>query len=64
MQFNDANWSELGSFSAAEGDNVVEVTLTQTMIDWLTGAQSDGWSNSAFIIQGSDLTITKITLVP
>lgn len=64
MQFNDANWSELGSFSAAEGDNMVEVTLTQTMIDWLTGAQSDGWSNSAFIIQGSDMTITKITLIP
>ena len=64
MQFNDANWSELGVFTAAEGDNVVEVTLTQTMIDWLTGAQSDGWSNSAFIIQGSGLTITKITLVP
>lgn len=64
LQFNDANWSEQGTFTAAEGDKVVEVTLTQTMIDWLTGAQSDGWSNSAFIIQGSGLTITKITLVP
>lgn len=64
MQFNDANWSEQGTFTAAEGDKVVEVVLTQTMIDWLTGAQSDGWSNSAFIIQGSGLTITKITLVP
>lgn len=64
MQFNDANWSAFDTFTVAEGDNVLEVTLTQTMIDWLTGAQSDGWSNSAFIIQGSDMTITKITLVP
>ena len=64
MQFNDANWSELGTFTAAEGDDVLEVTLSQTMIDWMSGAQSDGWSNTAFIIQGSGMTITKITLVP
>ena len=65
LQFNDANWSDqFGYHNAAEGDKVVEVALTQTMIDWITGAQSDGWSNTAFLIQGSGMTITKITLVP
>ena len=65
LQFNDANWSDqFGTHEVAEGGDVLEVTLTQTMIDWMTGAQSDGWSATAFIIQGSGMVITKVTLVP
>lgn len=65
MQFNDANWSDqFGYWNSADGDEFVEVPLTQTMIDWMTGAQSDGWSKTAFIIQGSGMTITSIKLVP
>lgn len=56
--------TSFGYYNSAEGDEYVEIALTQTMIDWMTGAQSDGWSNTAFLIQGSDMTITKITLIP
>lgn len=65
MQFNDANWSDqFGYWNSADGDEFVEVPITQTMIDWMTGAQSDGWSSTAFIIQGSGMTITSIKLIP
>ncbi len=65
LQFNDANWSDqFGYWNAADGDEFVEVPLTQTMIDWMTGAQNDGWSKTAFIIQGSGMTITSVKLLP
>ena len=64
MQFGDANWKVFDYFNSADGDEFVEVPLTQTMIDWMTGAQNDGWSKTAFIIQGDKMTITSIKLLP
>lgn len=65
LQFNDYGWSDrFGYWNSEDGQDVVEVTLSQDMIDCLTGAQSDGWSQTAYIIQGSGMTITKVTLVP
>jgi hypothetical protein len=64
-QINDPGWGALTYAADWSGtEDVIEVTLTQAMIDCLTGAKSDGWSSTAFIIQGQGYTITKITLVP
>lgn len=66
-QFNDANWSSLSGYDLNDwngGAEVLEAPLTQEAIDCITGARADGWSETAFIIQGSGLQVTKITLVP
>ena len=34
------------------------------MMDCVTGATTDGWSDTAFIIQGDGMTITKIVVLP
>lgn len=65
LQFNNANWSAFNTY--ADWDNAlsaIEVVLSQDMIDWITGAQSDGWSNSCFIVQGDGFTISKVTIKP
>ena len=65
LQFNDFSWSDrFGYYNSADGDEFVEVALTQDMIDCITGVQSDTWSKTAFIIQGSGMTITSVKLVP
>ncbi|MDO4158832.1 MAG: polygalacturonase [Prevotellaceae bacterium] len=64
-QINDGNWSSFTTLSDWSGGvEVLEMELTQDMIDWITGAKTDGWSNTAFIIQGDGMTVQKITLVP
>lgn len=64
-QINDANWSSFYILSDWVGDqDVLQDYLTQDMIDWLLGTQTDGWSNTAWIIQGDGLTVSKITLLP
>lgn len=64
-QINDPNWSSLTTVADWNGDvDVLELTLTQDIIDCFTGTKSDGWSNTALIIQGDGITISKITLEP
>lgn len=65
IQFNDYGWNDRFGYPAPDQTtNILEVILTQDMIDCITGAQSDGWSETAFIIQGQAMTVTKVTLVP
>ena len=65
IQFNDYGWNDRFGYPAPDrATNLIEVTLTQDMVDCITGAQSDGWSQTAFLIQGQDMTITKVMLVP
>lgn len=65
IQFNDPNWSSLTTVADWNGtESSLEIVLTQDMIDWITGAKTDGWSNTCFIVQGDGLTISKITLIP
>lgn len=65
LQLNDANW---GTYQTVEDWNnektIIEFVLTQDMLDWITGAQNDGWSNTAFIVQGNGCNITKVTVLP
>lgn len=64
-QINDPNWGPLDCPNDWNGDlDKFEIVLTQGMIDCITGATSDGWSETAFILQGQDLTVTKIGLLP
>ena len=63
VQINNANWTALTTAADWDGSvDVLEVILTQDLIDCFTGAVSDGWSNTALILQGDGLTVQKITL--
>ncbi len=66
LQINDPNWSAwttLAEWSdASEKD--MELVLTQDMIDYLVGTKSDGWSNTAIIVQGDGFVISGVTLIP
>ena len=66
LQINNGNW---GSWTTlADWDNAddkkMELVLTQDMIDWLKGTQSDGWSSTGMIIQGDGMTLKKVTILP
>ncbi len=67
IQWNDPNW---GSFSGVECNDwdgsaeTIEVPVTEDMLKCIKGETQDGWSNTAIILQGDGLTVTKIILVP
>ncbi len=66
LQINNGNWSSWTTI--ADWDNAeekkMELVLTQDMIDWLKGTQSDGWSSTGMIIQGDGMTLRKVTILP
>lgn len=68
IQLNDANWSNPiadGELNDWNGDKeVIEAVFTEKMMKCVTGETSDGWSETAFIIQGDGLKLTKITVLP
>ena len=64
-QINNPNWGAITTVADWEGNtDVLEVVLTQDLIDCFTGVSSDGWSETALIIQGDGLTVSKITILP
>lgn len=64
-QVNDPNWGAFDTPADWGGNlDALEMVFTQAMIDCITGATSDGWSETAFILQGDGLTITKIGILP
>ncbi len=63
-QINDANWNQLTTAADWNGNtSVISVTMTQAMINAITSSLSSS-SHVAFVIQGSGLTISKITITP
>jgi hypothetical protein len=42
----------------------LETVFTEQMMKCVTGEIADGWSETAFIIQGDGLVIKKITILP
>ena len=63
IQVNNPNWQSFTSVSDWEGSlEVLELVLTQDIIDCFTGVTSDGWSETALILQGDGLTVSKITI--
>ena len=66
LQINNGNWGSWTTIADWEnaGDKKMELVLTQDMIDWLKGTQTDGWSSTGMIIQGDGMTIKKVTILP
>lgn len=66
LQINNGNWGSWTTIADWENadDKKMELVLTQDMIDWLKGTQSDGWSSTGMIIQGDGMTIKKVTILP
>lgn len=66
IQWNDPNW---GSFSGIECNDwdgsaeTIEVPITEDMLKCINGEVTDGWSDTAIILQGDGLTVTKIVIV-
>lgn len=67
IQWNNPNWGSFAGVSCNDwaGDaETIEVPVTEDMLKCISGEISDGWSNTAIILQGDGLTVTKIVLVP
>ena len=66
LQVNNGNWGSWTTLADWENadDKKMELVLTQDMIDWLKGTQSDGWSSTGMIIQGDGMTLKKVTILP
>ena len=66
LQWNDPNWTDLQA-GCADWDGsaeTIEVPVTESMLKCINGEVTDGWSNTALVLQGDGLKINKIVLVP
>lgn len=63
MQLNDANWNGLGMLEYGENEapNPMEFTVTQEFYDTIMSV-SDGWSDTAIVINGKGFIIKKVTI--
>lgn len=67
IQWNNPNWGSFAGVSCNDwaGDlETIEVPVTEDMLKCINGEISDGWGNTAIILQGDGLTVTKIVIVP
>ena len=65
IQFCDPNWTALTTVSDWNGDvETLEYVLDEAAIKCVTGETSDGWSETAFVLQGDGLEVTKIAVLP
>ena len=66
IQFNNPNWTDLqaGCNDWDGSAETIEVPVTEDMLKCINGEVSDGWSDTALILQGDGLTVTKIVIVP
>lgn len=63
IQVNNPNWTAITTIADWDGDvNPLELVVDQAILDCFTGADSDGWSETALILQGDGLTVEKITI--
>lgn len=67
IQWNNPNWGQFSDVSCNDWDGsaeTIEVPVTEEMLKCINGEISDGWSNTAIILQGDGLTVNKIIIVP
>lgn len=67
IQWNNPNWGTFADVSCNDWGGeleTIEVPITDEMLQWIKGDLTDGWSNTAIILQGDGLTVTKIVIVP
>ena len=64
VQINNANWVPIDTAADWSGDqNCVEKVFDAAMMEAVNSI-SDGWSDTAFILQGDMKNITKIAILP
>lgn len=64
VQINNANWGGIDTVSDWNGDqNCVVKVFDATMMEAVNSI-SDGWSDTAFILQGDMKNVTKIAILP
>lgn len=66
LQINDANWDSLTTLAEWNDSSVrvMQLVLTQEIIDCLKGVKSDGTTSTGLVVQGDGMTVSKITLLP
>ncbi|MBQ9216455.1 MAG: hypothetical protein IJ159_06865 [Prevotella sp.] len=67
IQWNDPNWGSFAGIECNDWDGsaeTIEVPVTEDMLKCIKGEITDGWSDTAIILQGDGLTVKKIVLVP
>lgn len=67
IQWNDPNWKSFAGIECNDWNGsaeTIEVPITEDMLKCINGETKDGWSNTAIILQGDGLTVTKIVVVP
>ncbi|MDR1527153.1 MAG: hypothetical protein LBS46_05730 [Dysgonamonadaceae bacterium] len=73
IAFSDANWAKItvdhpdfdpqwGTVSLPEGTTTVEVTLTADILNTILTV-SDGWSQSAILLNGSGAVVSKVSII-
>ena len=64
VQINNANWAPIDTAADWSGDqNCVEKVFDAAMMEAVNSI-SDGWSDTAFILQGDMKNVTKIAILP
>ena len=65
IQFCNPNWSALTTVADWDGSATsLEYVFDEEAIKCVTGETADGWSETAFVMQGDGLTVTKIAILP
>ena len=67
IQWNNPNWASFSEVDCSDWEGsaeTLEVPVTEDMLKCISGEISDGWSDTAIILQGDGLKVTKIVIVP
>lgn len=64
VQINNANWVSIDTVSDWNGDQNCVVKVFDAAMMEAVNSISDGWSDTAFILQGDMKNITKIAILP
>lgn len=64
VQINNANWGGIDTVADWNGDQSCIVKVFDAAMMEAVNSISDGWSDTAFILQGDLKNVTKITILP
>lgn len=64
VQINNANWGGIDTVSDWNGDQNCVVKVFDAAMMEAVNSISDGWSDTAFILQGDMKNVTKIAILP
>lgn len=64
VQINNANWGPIDTVSDWNGDQNCVVKVFDAAMMEAVNSISDGWSDTAFILQGDMKNVTKIAILP